>query len=331
MPVEAVSRFTIRPYEAGDEQAIIELFNRSFHRPRSIDDWRWKFERNPYGNRRISLAFDEDRLVAHYAGYPTRFIIGGEEIEANQIGDTMTDVSVRHIGRGPTSVLGRTALHFYETFCENRVAFNYGFNVANIQKFSLRFLRSDRVEPVAYRALRVSRAKRVGRLERWARGFQFELCTDAGAEWDELFRRLSPRYGFLLRRDAQYVRWRYLERPHLSYVVVALRKWRRLVGWAVFRIREERLTIGDLFVDPDHVDAIEVAVRHLAGVYPVERIEGWFPDRPQWLDEALRAAGFERENEPQDLSLMCVPFKFANAADEMRRSLYYTMGDGDLF
>ena len=47
---------------------------------------------------------------------------------------------VRHVGRGPTSILGRTALHFYETFCEGKVAFNYGFNVANIQRFSLKFL-----------------------------------------------------------------------------------------------------------------------------------------------------------------------------------------------
>jgi hypothetical protein len=91
-------------------------------------------------------------LFLGYAGYTVPFRLFGAErtarsrdLLAHQIGDTMTDPSVRHLGRGPTSVLGRTALHFYETFCEGRVAFNYGFNVANIQKFSLRFLRSDRV------------------------------------------------------------------------------------------------------------------------------------------------------------------------------------------
>ena len=64
----------------------------------------------------------------------------------------MTDPAVRHVGRGPTSILGRTALHFYEQFCEGKVAFNYGFNVANIAEVLDAFPRAaTRVEPVPYR------------------------------------------------------------------------------------------------------------------------------------------------------------------------------------
>ena len=146
-------RFITREYRPGDEGAIVELFARSFpHEPRSLEHFSWKYRRNPFGNERISLTFDADgRLVGHYSGYPVPFRADGRDFIAHQIGDTMTDVSVRHVGRGPTGILGRTALLFYERFCEGQVAFNYGFNVANIQKFSLRFLRSDRVEPVSYR------------------------------------------------------------------------------------------------------------------------------------------------------------------------------------
>ena len=129
MPVE------VRAYCAGDEAAILELFARSFHTPRTIEHFDWKYRRNPYGNERISLAFDdEQRLVGHYAAYPVPFWLRGRDLIAQQVGDTMTDKSVRHIGRGPSSVFGRTALYFYEHFCEGRVAFNYGFNVANVQK-----------------------------------------------------------------------------------------------------------------------------------------------------------------------------------------------------
>ena len=145
-------RFTVRSYRDGDEAAILDLFARSFHAPRAIEQWAWKYRRNPFGNQHISVAFnDQGRLIGHYAGYDVPFRESGRDFVAHQIGDTMTDASIRHVGRGPTSILGRTALHFYETFCERRVGFNYGFNVANIQKFSLRFLRSDRVEPVTYR------------------------------------------------------------------------------------------------------------------------------------------------------------------------------------
>src|SRR5438552_2402600 len=149
-------RFTVRSFRPGDETQILDLFNRSFpHAPRSIEHFRWKYQRNPFGNERISLAFDPDgRLVGHYAGYPVRLWGAGSHSRrwdglenpshiAHHIGDTMTDPAVRHVGRGPTSILGRIAQHFYDTFCVGKIAFHFGFNVANIQKFSTRFLRAD--------------------------------------------------------------------------------------------------------------------------------------------------------------------------------------------
>ncbi len=334
MHADGDSRFTIRRYAPGDEAAILDLFARSFHAPRSIEHWRWKYRDDPCGAERISVAFDAaGSLVAHYAGYPVRFYAGGVSVPANQIGDTMTDPGIRHIGRGATSILGRTALHFYENFCDGRVAFNYGFNVANIQKFSLRFLRSTRVEKVAYRLrdLRVHPMPGLGRLERYARGITLELVNEVSPKWDELFARLAPHYGFLVERDARYVRWRYLARPDVRYVVVAMRKWGTLAGWMVLRIRESRMTIGDLLLDPDHADVFEAALRHLSALYAVESVEMWCPARPSWLEALLTTLRLELRPEPQDLGVMCVPFEDAEAPGRMARSLYYTMSDGDLF
>ena len=66
-------------------------------------------------------------------------------------------------------------------------------------------------------------------------------------------------------------------------------------------------------------------------VYPVTAAEGWFPPRPGWLDTALNEAGLETQPEPQDLSVMCVPFGVPDAVERIRERLYYTMGDSDLF
>lgn len=329
MPADDV---LIRRYQAGDEQKILELFARSFHVSRSLESWRWKFEDDPWGRERISLAFaDDGALIGHYAGYPIPFVIDGRRVIANQIGDTMTEKSIRHVGRGPTSILGRTALHFYEHFCEGQVAFNYGFNVANIQKFSLRFLRSDRVEPVTYRVRVAQTLLSVPRHHRWPLGYHFELVQQTSAEWDDLFARCAPSYGFLVERNARYVRWRYLDCPGVPYVVVAVRKWTRLVGWIVFRIRDNRLTIGDALFDPNWPDAFGMLLRHVVPSYPVELVEGWFPPRPAWFDSVLREAGFQVLPEPQDLSVMCVPFTMTDAVATMRERLYYTWGDSDLF
>jgi hypothetical protein len=325
MPVET------RAYREGDEVAILELFAKSFpHAPRQLEHFLWKYRRNPFGNERISLTFDETAgLTGHYSGYVVPFRAYGKDLLAHQIGDTMTDVAFRHVGRGPTSILGRTALDFYARFCEERIAFNYGFNVANIQKFSLRFLRSDRVEPVTYRMAAPLPA--LSRWERWARGFQLELVRETDPEWDRFFERVAGAYRFLVRRDARYVRWRYLAAPDGEYVVVAVRKWRRLVGWIVFRIRENRFTWGDALFDPRFPDAVEVALRHVVPSYPVEALEAWFPPRPAWFHAILSDLGFETRPEPQDLSVMCVPFTWPDVVDRMREDLYYTWGDSDLF
>src|SRR5207302_2065156 len=160
----------------------------------------------------------------HYAGYPIPVVEGGRELVAHQIGDTMTDPSVRHIGRGPTSILGQTALHFYTNFCEGKIAFNYGFNVANIQRFSLRFLRSDRIEPVSY-WFRDDPIARTGRLHRWRRGYRLEHVRETTSEYDSFFEDVAPAYRFLVRRDSRYLRWRYLECPDAGAVMVAIRKW----------------------------------------------------------------------------------------------------------
>jgi hypothetical protein len=335
MPVDATNpRFTIRTFQQGDEAPILELFERSFHVRRSLEEWRWKFERNPAGREHISVAYDDSgRLVAHYAAYPVPLCDAGREWIAHQVGDTMTERSIRHIGRGPTSILGRTALHFYATFCDRQVAFNYGFNVSNIQRFSMKFLRSDRVEAVPYRVrdLRASPLVPIGRIARRLRGYQLELVHKTSPEWDAFFTQVRSSYGLLTRRDAGYVQWRYLDAPGVGYIVVAVRKWGRMVGWSVFRMRDEEVSWGDALFDPAHAEAIEVMLRHVVPPHAKQRIAGWFPARPAWFARELERLGFIEQPEPQDLSLMCVPFLMADAAEQLRSRAYYTMGDGDLF
>jgi hypothetical protein len=333
MPVDA--RFTSRSFRAGDEEQILDLFARAFpHASRGGEHFRWEYQRNPFGNERISLTFDDaGRLVAQYAGYPVRMIDEERDLVAHQIGDIMTDRSVRQIGRGPTSILARTAQHFYDAFCRGRVAFNYGFTTAAHRELSVRFLGSDAVEPVSYRVrdLASHPFRPIMRRERWPRGWQLELVREVSAEFDRFFDHVAPAYRFLVRRDAHYLRWRYLECPDVPYFIVAIRKWRRLVGWSVFGVRGSRLAWGDALFDPSVPEAAEVLLRHVVPSYPVDRIDGWFPQRPAWFDAILRDLQFESRPDPQDLSLMCVPFELPDASARIRERLYYTYGDSDLF
>ena len=327
--------FLTRGFADGDGPAILDLFARCFpHATRTMDHFRWKYENDPFGAGHISLTFDAaGTLVGHYAAYLVPFQWGDRVLSVHQVGDTMTLPAVRHIGRGPTSILGRTVQDFYDRFCTQQVAFNYGFNAANIHKFSLRFLGIERVAPVAWRERDLS-LDPIPKLSRWARkakGYRLDLLRQAGSELDEFFERVRPGYQFLVRRDARYLQWRYLDCPDTAYFVITIRRWGRLVGWSVFRVQGKSLIWGDALFDPEVPAAVSVMLRHVVPGYPVNRVEGWFPQHPEWFNAVLHELDFETGKEPQDLSLGCIPFAMGDAVSKMRESLYYTMGDSDLF
>ena len=333
--------FTIRAYEPGDEASILDLFARAFQQRRDLAHWRWKYQDAPYGSLRISVAVDADgRVAAHYAGYPVhvhRVLTDAREtLTAYQIGDTMTLPEARGVGRRSTSLLARTARHFYEHFCAGRVAFNFGFNEGSIQRFSMRLLNAERIEAVPFWSRERAAGPRPapGRWRRLLDGLTVETVEAVDESWDAFFDDVASAYTFLTHRDARYVRWRYLQRPDVPYLVLAVRCRRRLVCWGVFARRQGVLLWGDALVHPNHVGSVKLLLE-AAATHPMARgarsVQGWFSSRPAWFTTLLGDLGFTREPEPQDLGLMCVPWQLHDAGAAMRRDLYYTYGDSDLF
>jgi hypothetical protein len=335
--VARADRFVVRGYEEGDEARILPLFRTSFGVRRTRERWAWEYRDNPHGAHRISQAFDAGgQLVAHYAGYPVWFHRAGpggpERLAALQIGDTMTARHVRHVGRGATSLLGRTAGHFYARFCEGTVAFNYGFNTATARKLSQRFAGATRVEPVAFARRATGRPwPRPALADRLAGGVRVEPVSAFDGRFDELFARVRDAYALLIERDGRYLAWRYGACPESGYAPYAAFRRERLVGWAIFKPVAERLVWGDALFDPACPSAVARVLERAAADHPAARtIEGWLPPRPAWWGAVVAALDFEPEPEPEDLSLMAVPFGW-DPAEDFRRRLHYAKGDSDLF
>ena len=334
--------YRIRSYRPGDEPAILELFRDSFGSDLSLERWAWKYHHNPRGGPRISLAFAPDgELACQYCAYPVRWrgLPPTSPADSHQVGDTMTRRSARAVGRGPTSLLARSARHFYLVNCKGRIAFNYGFNTGNIQKFSNRFLGVRQVEEVPYRELppdKRLRSKRQGKgpLSRNARlGGRYDLrriveSSEVDAEFDALFERVSDRYGLLVERSSEYLRWRYLDGPAGGPELIAAYRRGRLVAWAAATRLPDRVEWGDALVDPAERPAVRAL---LAGMRaPGLPVVGWFSDRPRWLSRELDALGLVRRPEPQGLVTGMAPFVRGDAVSLMRKG-YYTKGDSDLF
>lgn len=324
--------FPVRALKAGEESHILELFAPSFHVQRSLEHWRWKYDANPWGQRNITVALShEGELVAHYAGYPLPMVLTSygrqSDLLGLQIGDTMTDPRYRQVGRGPTSLLGRCVRHYYTAFCEDKVAFNFGWNTGNIQKFSMLFVGAHRIEPVGY-------WQRPADKKPQTFGYRTRRVVRLTAAFDRFFERVSPHYGLLVRRDSTYLQWRYLDCPDdPPFVILTAWSFFRLVGFAVFRRRGDHLVWADALFDPRHLRAAaDLLAQALAQpeFQGVSVIEAWFPPRPSWFWHHLSELGFSARPEPNDLALMLVPHLEKRAPTLLREKYYYTLGDSDL-
>ncbi|MEE8524733.1 MAG: hypothetical protein V3T72_12435 [Thermoanaerobaculia bacterium] len=331
----AEDAFRIRSYIDGDETAILDLFPTCFHVERGLDHWRWKYLDNPYGNPMISMAFSPaGELASHYASYPTPFWIGdaggGRTLLALQMGDTMTDPRFRDVGRGNSGLLPRTVRHFFAIHRNGRFGFFYGFNTGPIQRFCVRFIGGSKIAPVGY----WTRDLEPGEEPLWTPGqYRVERIRRAGKAWDRFFERAAPHYGFLVRRDARWVEWRYLRCPDADYVVLAASRWGRLAGWGVFRRRGDHLIWGDALIHPRHAGcaaALLAAAVRTPELADARRLEAWFPPRPEWWSERLPGLGLTAGPQPEGLGMVALEDGEEDALARLRK-LYYTMGDGDLF
>lgn len=330
--------YSMRPYRPGDEVEIVAMFREVFGVERTLDHWRWKYDRSPFGRHLIvETVAGDGTLVAHYAGYPVPFYSaahGGHEFMTHQIGDTMTRPAVRQAGLGRTGILARMAAYYYARFAPD-IPFAFGFNTGHIRKLGERYLQYEYIDPVGFwvRAARRPSSRRSGRVASWLAGYRVAEITEAGPELDGFFRRVRDAYGLLVRRDAAWVRWRYLDCPDRVHRLFAVRRRGDLLGWCAFSRRGADLVWGDALFDHRHVAAAALVLDHAAATaFPgVERIWGWFSPHPAWWTEALASLGFVRERDPNDLTPGFYFFGRSEQRSELAAAWYYCYGDGDLF
>lgn len=84
-------------------------------------------------------------------------------------------------------------------------------------------------------------------------GVDVHETTDVTADFDELWRRARASFATVVRRDARYLKWKYLDCPFREYRILAARRGADLAGYTVIREEGEpgfkRGVIADLFCD----------------------------------------------------------------------------------
>ena len=286
---------TIDAYRPEDGRAITAMYRRVFGNAAAEGyrlRWDWQYLRNPNcppSGPQIWVAREGPTIIGQYATMPVRLVVNGQEMNASWGMDVM--VVPERQRQGLAEVLFRT--------WDQHVGASLGLGQSDSSYRLFQELRWPNVGPVpclvkplTRRALRrpswpmpVNRLISAVtlpfvRLVARARPLTAEVTTirNFDDEFTALWDRLASRFAFVVRRDAPYLNWKFIEPPHVRYSVAALRRGGELHGYAVYRHVWEprgRVTLlVDFLADPEDEPGMLTMLR--------------------WVDREARAANSDK-------------------------------------
>jgi GNAT superfamily N-acetyltransferase len=282
-------------YKAEDRRPIEALYRRVFGNDLAEANrlrWEWQYRKNPNvpaTGPLIWVAREGQAIVGQYATMPVRVGMNGNEIDAAWGMDVMVAPERQRQGLG--DVLFRT--------WDRNVGASLGLGLSE-SSYRL-FLKMNwpdlgpvpcLVKPLSRRALRipswpvpinrlisyvtlpwirlVSRSRPLEGEMRVTRHFDERFTT----LWD----RVKGKLAFAVRRDAAYLNWKYIQPPHVRYIVAVLERGSDVEGYVVYRHVQEprgRVTLlVDFLADPDDPRAMTTLLR--------------------WIDREARAADSDK-------------------------------------
>ena len=257
-------------YRQEDRRAVEALYRRVFGPDAAEANrlrWEWQYRRNPNnpgGTPVIWIAREGPSVIGQYATMPVRLQVQGKELAASWGMDVMVAPERQRQGIG--EILFRT--------WDRHVDASLGLGLSDSSHRLFRKLRWPEpgpvpcfIKPLTRRALknkqwpeainRLVSAVTLPFVQMIARTrplrAEVEVIKRFSPEFTDLWTRLAPRFQFVVRRDAAYLNWKYIEAPHVRYCVAALKREGRVEGYAVYRHLQEprgRVTsLVDFLVD----------------------------------------------------------------------------------
>ncbi len=268
----------IAPWRPGDETAIVDLFSTVFRQQMTPEFWRWRYNDHPSGPPLVILAWDGDRLAAHYAASHAPLLVMGQPVPAALSMTTMTHPDYR--GQG---LFERTAETLYAQLEEMGMSAVWGFPNRNSSVPFRKKLSWHAVADIPAMSRTLQPDER----------FPADLLTEVD-RIDARFDSVKPPQA-ALRADHshQILSWRIDRNPVNRYIRLVMGSAERLDGYAILKHYKDTdydlvlMAANDPKAYPDLIAGALSQVRSLGGT----RLSCW--SLPQ--DETrlpLERAGF---------------------------------------
>ncbi|MEC7724034.1 MAG: hypothetical protein VYD05_00870 [Planctomycetota bacterium] len=331
---------TIRPYEAGDEDAILRTFNLVFREvcgpdyvDRTLAQWRWAYPANPAGHR-ISLAVADDGTVAsQYAGMPMRYDTPwGEQLLIHCV-DSMTHPRWRQ-GLKAKSLFVETCMPFWDHSREIGDALFYGFPVDAAYRIGKRYLKYEMMRVIDF----LVRDRALGALAPPS-GVVVERVEAVPTDVAGLHAAVCEDKPFLLRRDHGYLDWRYVQNPARGdYELWTARRGGALCGLMVLKpgsgLAPDACTIADWAAPEADVEAADALLAKAVARQQEEQKQRLMTVFPPWSHEHrhLVQRGFVETPSATWLQRRLIHnvCKAEITPEFLSEQWWYTLGDSDL-
>jgi hypothetical protein len=343
-----MSSFTVRPFEPGDEEGLLALFNRVFAEgnpgfvPRTLETWRRIYAQNPFGTQ-IFVGLDaERRIVANYSSQPAPAAVRGRRRLCTQAVDSSVDRAWRGSLR-KQSLFVTIATEFIRHFSTpGREPFDdYMYGFPNEQAFPI----GTRI--IGYKPVHVPLPVLVREPdEAWIAGLQREAAADKALRVEEvaaagpsplpaLFERHVGDWPLGIWRDAPWFAWRFAPRPDgVSYGALLARRGSEAVAAVVFRLGWMGQPIVPLVDwigsgrDRAALAALLAELARRARALGGTQLQTWVtPNMPH----AATLAALGMRSQPSPFNLCIMTFAPELELEWAKANWYLTMADSDIY
>lgn len=246
---------TLRRYRPGDEVKICALFEHTFSAKRSLDWWRWQWQRLPSGESEIFVAEKDGEIVGHvgaftvdafFDGNRVRVAIGGDVMVAPTLQSSTVGFSMGEAMRDQFDEHGWVSIGMGRKYPAAALRLFGVIQVGPVPRF-VRPLTAKGIEvglgrrlSLPLRLLGGAGARTLAAITRSIRPRLDIVKLDDPVELDRLAEESATFARWIRVRDSAYVRWRWLEQPERSWqLLVARLPSNRLLGYVVFGVDEQ--------------------------------------------------------------------------------------------
>ena len=284
--------YSIRKYQPGDENSIVELLTKAFPQWQNQKDpmghYLWKYLENPFGSD-VIVAESGDQVVGVLNNLHLTIKIGNDLSNCVLSGDVVTHPDFRGMGIysklvafddetqqgrvfGYSETVNPFVLKHYKK-TPDRTRFphpvSYMLRINDVDLFiKTNTTRNSVINSTSFKILKVINSISNGLTSKIKpdQNILIKQVQQFDKRIDALWDKVKDDYNFIIKRDSQYLNWRYCDPRSDNYVVTQAEYNGEILGYAILRINKSIDSsdgfISDLLALPGRFDVVDLLIKN---------------------------------------------------------------------